>query len=162
MGKVEVYQKRKLSPFKLFDKLQKEYLIAKIRSKIYPKASDRNFWKKYMAHKKEKIEDIVRKNTIPSIFTDSKLLHDYESQIMGKMGCPNFDYKDQADYDRLYKLDLHNYYHKGTEVKVNLSDTDIVFGVIQGFDFEKSMVCVKINSTGKEDVYHSEVVTRIL
>ena len=160
MSNIVINEARKLSVKKYFEKLQSEFIIAKIRSQIYPKSGDREYWKKVMIKKQEKIADIAERNKIPSIFTDQSLMKKIEHDVKGTQGFPMFSYKDQVEYNRLYSLDLYNYYHKGTEVRVNPTEITVVFGAIEKFDQIKSLVLVKIEN--EDQIFHMDLVTRIL
>lgn len=159
-AKIAINNVRKLSVVKYFEQLQNEYITAKIRSQIYPSYGDRQYWKKVMQRKKDKITDIAERNKIPSIFSDQELLKKVDSKIKGPQGFPIFNYKDQNEYDKLYLSDLNNYYHKGSEVRVNPTETTFCFGIIENFDQSKNLVLVKIDD--KDLIFHIDVVTRIL
>ena len=62
--------------------LQREYLVAELRYKIYMKVKDKEYYlHKEMEGKKKTIESIASRNNFPSIFTDQWLLEKYKSEI---------------------------------------------------------------------------------
>jgi hypothetical protein len=162
VGKITIHTKRKLPLLELLDKLTKEYIIASTRSKIYPAPRDKDYWKKVMDLKKVKIKDIANRNFVPHIFDDYELKCLYQHKVLGVRGFPNFDYQSQFEYDKLYKFDLKNYYHPNSEVRINIEKESIIFANIIKFEEESSQVLVQHKEDGCEELYHMDIVTRIL
>ena len=78
--------------------LQREYLVAELRYKIYMKAKDKEYYlHKEMEGKKKTIESIASRNNFPSIFTDQWLFEKYKSEIYNEWGLPNFIYRSDED-----------------------------------------------------------------
>ena len=59
-----------ISPQKLFDVLQKEYIVCIIRSKIYPIEKHKKYWNDLAERKKIKINNLKGKYNMYSIFDD--------------------------------------------------------------------------------------------
>ena len=78
--------------------LQREYLVAELRHKIYMKVKDKEYYlHKEMEGKKKTIESIASRNNFPSIFTDQWLFEKYKSEIYNEWGLPNFIYRSDED-----------------------------------------------------------------
>jgi len=72
---------RNLSPADYFEVLQREYLIAEFRSKIYFSPKDKTFYKRLMNYKRGKINDIAQRNNLKSIFTDAELKKSISAEV---------------------------------------------------------------------------------
>lgn len=159
---------RNISIAQYLETLQKEYLVAEIRNKIYPKISDKKFWKKVMLGKKEKIEDICFRNNIKSIFDDVEIKKRVYSEVYNESGLPNFSYKDDAQrfgegtFPGLEETDIKNYYSIDSDVKVGTSE-EYELGKISMTNHDCSKIFVLFNdSTITPDWYEADLVTRIL
>lgn len=98
---------RNLSVAEYFLQLQKEYLIADFRRKIYFNPKDKSYYKRVMGYKKEKIVGIAeRNNQLKSIFTDSIALRQIKEELFEESGKPKFVLTD---------IDRDNYYAIGNE-----------------------------------------------
>lgn len=98
---------RNLSVAEYFLQLQKEYLIADFRRKIYFNPKDKSYYKRVMGYKKEKIVGIAeRNNQLKSIFTDSIALRQIKEELFEESGKPKFVLTD---------IDRENYYAIGNE-----------------------------------------------
>ena len=146
------------------DILQKEFVVAEIRHKIYPKISNKTFWAKVMEGKKEKIEDISSRNKIATIFNNKEKKDQIYSEIYGEKGLPNFIYKNEeqrlgnGEYAGLQETDIENYFSEGSEVRVNYSEQKM--GTITGKELNRSIIFVAIGSSEFECEW--DKVTRIL
>ena len=65
---------RNLSVAEYFLIIQKEYLIAEFRKKIYFSKNDKIYYQRVMDGKKNKINDIAKRNRLDSIFNNSENL----------------------------------------------------------------------------------------
>lgn len=97
---------RNLSIAEYFLQLQREYLIAEFRKKIYFSPKDKTYYQKVMGFKKEKIENIAKRNNLKSIFDDESVLEEIKSELFSSGGKPNFEMNDS---------DIENYYATGNE-----------------------------------------------
>lgn len=86
--------------------IQKEYLIAEFRKRIYRHPKDKKFYSKVMDFKKEKIENIASRNKLNSIFTSEKLLNSLKKELFDVNGFPKF---------KMIDTDLMNYFFIGSE-----------------------------------------------
>lgn len=138
---------RKISFNDFFACLQREYLVAELRYKIYEKPKDKNYYlNKEILGKKKTIEEISSRNNYPNIFTDSWLRDRYKSEIYTEWGLPNFIYRSNEDRENRRPRDIVAYFHKGVEVLVKLNNGDIVDGIIFWTDLENRIVRVKVNA----------------
>ena len=97
---------RNLSVAEYFHVIQKEYLIAEFRKKIYYNPKDKNYYQRVMNHKKKKIQDIARRNNLASIFNSDRKMSEIHSEIFDCLGKPKFNMSD---------TDIDNYYDTGNE-----------------------------------------------
>lgn len=97
---------RNLSVAEYFHVIQKEYLIAEFRKKIYYNPKDKNYYQRVMNHKKKKIQDIARRNNLASIFNSDRKMSEIHSEIFDHLGKPKFNMSD---------TDIENYYATGNE-----------------------------------------------
>jgi hypothetical protein len=151
---------RNLSVYRYFEKLQFEYIVAELRKKIYPAKKDKNYHEKVMRFKKEKIEDIALRNSLPSIFSDSKIRQEYYQQIYKMEGIPNFFYKDELEQQELQQKDYMFYYAINSEVKF-FEESKIVIGVIKSVDFDSQILRIEDYDNNKYTKKLNQI-TRIL
>lgn len=97
---------RNLSVAEYFLQLQKEYLTAEFRRKIYFNPKDKAYYQKVMGFKKEKIESIAKRNRLNSIFNDNVTLSEIQRELFTLDGKPKFEMTD---------IDRENYYETGNE-----------------------------------------------
>ena len=97
---------RNLSVAEYFLQLQKEYLTAEFRRKIYFNPKDKAYYQKVMGFKKEKIESIAKRNRLKSIFNDNVTLSEIQRELFTLDGKPKFEMTD---------IDHENYYATGNE-----------------------------------------------
>jgi hypothetical protein len=97
---------RNLSVAEYFLQLQKEYLTAEFRRKIYFNPKDKAYYQKVMGFKKEKIESIAKRNRLKSIFNDNVTLSEIQRELFTLDGKPKFDMTD---------IDRENYYATDNE-----------------------------------------------
>lgn len=146
------------------DILQREYVVAEIRHKIYPKIGDKKYWEKVMIGKRKKIEDICFRNKIQNIFNDQAEKERIYLDIYSENGLPNFSYinDDQkfgkGEFPGLEETDIFYYYADGADVRVDYSDRKL--GKITGKDLDRSKIFVEINNVEYE--CGMDKVTRIL
>lgn len=97
---------RNLSVAEYFDVIQKEYLIAEFRKKIYYSPKDKRYYQRVMNHKKKKIQDIASRNNLASIFNSDQKMTEIHDEIFDRLGKPKFD---------MSSVDIENYYSVGNE-----------------------------------------------
>lgn len=97
---------RNLSVAEYFLQLQKEYLVAEFRRKIYFNPKDKAYYQRVMGYKKEKIESIAKRNRLKSVFNDNVTLSEIQRELFTLDGKPKFEMTD---------IDLENYYATGNE-----------------------------------------------
>lgn len=97
---------RNLSIAEYFLQLQREYLIADFRRKIYFNPKDKSYYQKVMGYKKEKIESIAKRNRLKNIFDDESTLEEVKKELFTADGKPKFD---------MNESDVENYYATGNE-----------------------------------------------
>ncbi len=151
--------------FEYFITLQKEYIVAEMRKKIYPDIKGKEKSEEIMEGKKKKIFDMAMKNNIKTIFPDMKVgeLSLYDAQlridlyreIYGNGGLPNFIYRDEDQKSKLGFKDKKCYFMIGSEVK-----TPDGIGSIQQVDLEKDIWYIKVKSEIQE--FPMKEVSRIL
>lgn len=97
---------RNLSIAEYFDVLQREYMIADFRRKIYYNPKDKAYYRRVMEYKKVRIDDIASRNRLESIFTSESKKHAIQAELFDRLGRPLFE---------MNKVDLQNYYAIGNE-----------------------------------------------
>jgi hypothetical protein len=97
---------RNLSVAEYFVAIQKEYLIAEFRKKIYFNPNDKTYYQRVMNYKFEKINDIAKRNRLDSILNNSITLDEIKSELFDKLGKPKFE---------MNETDLENYYSNGND-----------------------------------------------
>lgn len=135
--------------YEFFIILQKEYIVAELRKKIYLDVAGRAKSEEIMEGKKKKIFDIAMKGLFKTIFSDMKVgvksLYDEQlrirlyKEVYGD-GYPNFIYRDENQRVRLGVKDKKCYYMLGSEVKT----VDGCIGSLQAIDFKREVCWVKI------------------
>jgi hypothetical protein len=146
--------------FDFFNTLQKEWMITFLRYKIYPFQKDKNYYQKLLKFKEEKIQNIAKRNTWPSIFTDKQLFRSFWKKTVRTKGCPNFIYINEEQREELQRQDLWNYYQAGEECKVDLGDEDYRIGTIVRYDSHLKEVVV--DCKGKQETFNINRVNRII
>lgn len=149
---------RELSTAEYFINLQKEYLIADLRRKVYFKESDRKYWTKVAAYKRERIEKIALRSNISSIFSDHRLFEEIKFTFYGKGGFPNIPYKDEYEYSNLHSKDVYGYYAKDIDVRCEI-DTVLLLAKVLFVILEKKIVVVLLN--GNKFYLPYDKVTRV-
>lgn len=162
---------RDLSVLQLFEILQLEYIVCEIRYKIYPVSITnrggtvvylRDYWKKIMEGKKERILDIAKRKFLPCIFDDNRIKEDFRNKIIPKIGYPKFIYKDSTQQLIQEKWDLHNYYARNCDVRVINNEGKTLVGNIVYVNFNEKIVKVAIKDSEIIESFDFDVVTRIL
>lgn len=124
--------------------LQREYLVAELRYKIYMKVKDKEYYlHKEMEGKKKTIESIASRNNFPSIFTDQWLFEKYKSEIYNEWGLPNFIYRSDEDRTNRRPSDIVSYFHRGVIVNVK-TDEGVKQGRVVWTDLDNSTVTVEV------------------
>ena len=99
-------QQRHLSVAEYFLQIQKEYMIADFRRKIYYSPKDKAYYKKVMGYKKDKINAIAERNHLKSILNDVDKYAELRNLLFDSNGKPRFE---------MTAEDVKNYYCVGNE-----------------------------------------------
>lgn len=97
---------RNLSVAEYFLVIQKEYLIAEFRKKIYFSKNDKNYYQRVMNGKREKIEMISKRNRLDNIFNNTTKMEEMRNELFDRLGKPKFE---------MSQTDIDNYYSVGNE-----------------------------------------------
>jgi len=97
---------RNLSVAEYFLIIQKEYLIAEFRKKIYFSKNDKIYYQRVMDGKRNKINDIAKRNRLDSIFNNYEKMEEMRAELFDKLGKPKFE---------MSPTDIENYYASGNE-----------------------------------------------
>lgn len=97
---------RHLSVAEYFQQVQKEYLIADFRRKIYFSPKDKEYWTRVCGYKKSRIDKIAERNRLHSIFNSEDKLNELRHELFDNFGKPKFAMSDS---------DNNNYYSRGSE-----------------------------------------------
>jgi hypothetical protein len=151
---------RNLSPYQFFEILQLEWIVADLRSRIYPVLTDKSYWNKVKDGKRKIIEGIAEKNHLFStIFTDEEMKRIYEQKVYNEKGLPTFLYKDEEHKLFQEPFDLAYYYSTGVEVRFELYEEQKVGKVKSYTPFHKEIV---VTFEEKSITLPVSEVTRIL
>lgn len=154
------YKSRKISFIEYFENLQKEYIVAELRSKIYPNEKDRQYYiEREMRGKRQKIEDISTRNNLDNIFTSQFIKQKFYNEIYPTTGLPNFIYRDEADCKKRGVLDIYNYFAKGILVTVIYNEC-CMKGKISSVDVYKRSACVYIFDLERDIFVDFEKIAR--
>ncbi len=102
--------------------LEEEAIQALIRSKIFTKKKDKNFWRTTFEKKCEKIEDLCENNNIQPLTISEKRWKDAVNRVVPESGLPKFTYSSEAQrlgngyYPGLQELDERYYFGVDSEV----------------------------------------------
>lgn len=97
---------RDLSVAEYFLQIQKEYLIADFRRRIYYNPKDKAYWTRVCGYKEMRINAIAKRNNLNSILNSENKLEDLRDELFDHNGRPKFN---------LTKEDIRNYYSNGSE-----------------------------------------------
>lgn len=142
----------------LYANLQLEYISYFLRSKVYCK----DFAERYKTvcdAKKEKIDRISNRNSLPSIFNDEVEKERYIQMFLNPSGTPNFTYKDETIKAKMGCWDGHYYFFGGVSVKILIAG-QVRLGVITHNSRYKKIATV-IDEFKNEHVLHYNNITRI-
>jgi hypothetical protein len=151
--------------FEFFITLQKEYIVAEIRKKIYPDIHGKEKSQEIMSGKKKKIFDMAIKNSIKTIFPDMKVggmsLYDEQlridlyREIYKDKGFPDFIYRDDTQRLRLEYKDKKCYYYPDSDFKTSKG-----IGILRDTDFDNNICHIEIK--GELEEFSMDEVSRIL
>ena len=102
----KVEKTRNLSVAEYFLQIQKEYLIADFRRKIYYSPKDKAYWTKVCGYKEARIEKIAKRNNLNSILNSEDKLDELRKELFDELGKPRFE---------MTAEDVKNYYSNGNE-----------------------------------------------
>ena len=128
--------------------LQIEYIQNEIRKKIYSK-KNKDYYKKVLQFKEEKIKDIGHKNTLPTIFDDEILRNEFIELVYSRIGYPTFLTEEELSY----------YFARQCEVKIVENDVVSIGHII---DYDATERVVEIFTDGKTLKVDRSRVTRLL
>lgn len=97
---------RNLSAAEYFLVIQKEYLLAEFRRRIYYSPKDKAYYQRVMEHKAQKIKDIAKRNCLDTIFDNPRKLEEIRNELFDEMGKPKFE---------MTVSDIENYFAPGNE-----------------------------------------------
>lgn len=81
---------RSLSVAEYFHVMQREYLMAEFKRKIYFSPKDKRYFSRVMEFKREKICDIANRNKLTSIFTSPEKMRDVRAELFDPLNRPMF------------------------------------------------------------------------
>lgn len=119
---------RNLSVAEYYAVLQKEYLIAEFRKKIYYSPKDRAYYERVMDHKREKISDIASRNNLDSIFTSPEVLRGVREELFDPVGHPVFPLTEEDQRHYFAVGNEFSYHGEIWTLEEVLSDGTLVLG----------------------------------
>ena len=148
---------RNIAIIEYLERLQLEYFVSELRSKIYPRVRDKKYYRRVMDGKREKIEDISEKNGIPNIFNSKKIQKQFRSNVYLPEGLPCFHYFNEEKRRGLEEPDFSNYYQIGSDVKIKTAE-----GIELGKIKSVAETSIEVQLTDSVEVREFNQVTRIL
>lgn len=97
---------RNLSVAEYFLQIQKEYLIADFRRRVYFSPKNKSYWSKVCGYKETRINKIANRNKLNSILNSEDKLNELRAELFDHNGKPKWD---------LSPADIENYYSNGNE-----------------------------------------------
>lgn len=94
---------KNLSIAEYFDVIQREYLLAEFRRKIYHSTRDKQYYQKVMSYKAEKIKNIAERNTLDSILNNKDTYNKMHKSMFNEHGLPLIGLSGD-DYKNYYLL----------------------------------------------------------
>lgn len=117
------FKSRNLTFMEYFENLQREYLVAELRYKIYVSEKDKKYYlEREMAGKRTTIEDISLRNNLKNIFSSTERREKYMKEIYNEVGLPNFIYRDHLDKEKRSISDTLSYFQRGILVDIIIGD----------------------------------------
>lgn len=148
--------------YEYFETLQLEWIVCELRTRIYLKQKDKEFWSKVKTGKKVTIETIAEKYILPTIFTDEDLKAEFQRRIFVAGTHPIFIYKNAEDELQQKHWDLFYYYSPNEDCRIDLFG-DIKVGKVK--DFKPHLgnkITLVLNNTKEEIQTTIDRVQRIL
>lgn len=160
MESLKKEKSRHLSVYQFFQILQLEWIVADLRSKIYPKKKDKEYWNKVKEGKEKIFEQIAEKNHLPTIFSDEEMRRLLEMEVYKPQGLPNFLYKNDENRGAQEPFDLTYYYSKGAEVRFDVFGEQKIGKVKSYLPYQFTIIVTSLE--GEDFTVRIESVTRIL
>jgi hypothetical protein len=161
----EVRKSRDQRFYEFFETLQKEWIVADLRRKIYADVVKKQKSEEIMKGKFVKIKDISIRNRLATIFPemseigdcfyDEKLRERLYNEIYPETGFPNFIYRDEKHKDQLEKFDIKNYFWLGSQFKTSKG-----IGTLQSYNWLNKLAYIQVDGEILE--FKIEDVRRIL
>ena len=144
---------RHQSKISFLESLQKEYFECEIKSKIYLKQSDRNYYKRVMEHKKSKILNLsFNMGGVVNIFDSDNEFELVKRSVYPENNLPKFDLTD---------VEIDYYYQVDSEIRVDLGSENRV-GILISKNSKNNIALVKVR--GEQEQRHISLnnIARIL
>lgn len=103
---MEKKKTRNLSVAEYFLQIQKEYLIADFRRRIYFSPKDKSYWNRVCGYKEVRINKIANRNNLNSILNSEDKYNELRAELFDHNGKPKWE---------LTPSDIQNYYSNGNE-----------------------------------------------
>lgn len=163
------YKDRDQSLVDFYQSLQKEFVVAELRSKIYFKSKDKKYYKRVMEGKKETITQISERNHLPNIFSNKETHQGIYEEVHNEWGPPNFTYRDKKTKQWMERADKLSYYAINAEFAIKIlsdiptAEPNIVIGrVVDNKNIFKGEVKFKMRNSEEAFVVKLENAKRIL
>lgn len=155
-------ENRDIPIIEFIEVLEREYISAYIRKKIFPRKKDKSYWSKVMNGKKDKIENLCSKNSLSSIFNNSQREIEIWRRIVPQYGMPSlFINKHMIDRYNKSKKKFFPYAHMVLRLKKE-AGLDFSLCIVDKFDFENQSIFIKERDDSKElfnvKIGHVEVI----
>lgn len=157
---------RDLHIYDYLEILQVEYVSAELRSKIYPKAKDKAYYReRVMVGKKEKIFDICspeRNPGLPNIFTNEDEKARIYNLVYNDWGLPNFHYRNDEHEEMFAHQDFENYYMSNSKIRIKQENGEVNVGTLVKVDKKNDIAVIKERGQEKCRQISLKHIARIL
>ena len=158
---MDISKTRNLSTYDYLQILQVEYIVAELRKKVYVKKKDKDFYKRVLDGKEKKIKDICLRNSLPSIFEDSRVKSECYSHVYPTVGYPDFHYKNDEQVQEFKAKDFYYYFYKGADFRL-IEEGVTKVGTLVSVDEENQIAYIKLKGEELERPFTTESVARII
>ena len=150
-------EQRHISAYDFLEILQEEYFCVLIRTKVYPRKSDKRYHKNILTRKEDKIKKIGEQTRLVTIFDDDEVWMKYHHKVVPDTGFPNMIYNKKVIKEYKQRITQDNFPYSGTMVKVEGAG----IGVTDYVDFETESVYVQMETGEKSIPFDYREVTRL-
>ena len=142
---------RRLTVAEYFNAIQREYLIADFKRKIYANSKDRSYYSKVANFKNEKITDISERNCLKSVLNDKDVLKEFRNLLFSESGAPLF-YMNEIDLRNYYTIDCEFSYKGKICILKGCIDDEATMQILRLFNEPEALKLLKAEGITEEQI----------